>query len=214
MNRRRFLKWCLGIGITTAASGAIIYSLLETAGESSTLMLPPGQYEVNYLPVLSVGPTPEFNEATWTLEAYGLVKNGFTLSYPDFLKLPTVVSVSEFDCVSGWTKLGNKWEGVRFSTIMDLAQVTDAAQYATIECENNYTTQLPLADLTKDDVLLAYRLNDQELSPEHGRPLRLVVPGKYGWKSEVGKKNKIHRHTRTGILGIERIQLHRQCRYG
>jgi len=173
----------LGIGITAAASGAIINNLLNTAKQSVTKMLPPGQYEVNTLTVLNEGPIPSSDKATWTLEVYGLVDKELTLNFDKFREIPTVMSVSDFHCVTGWSKLGNKWEGVRFIDIMNMVGAQTAAIYATIECENDFTTQLMVADLSKDDVLLAYRLDDSELSAEHGGPLRLVIPEKYGYKS-------------------------------
>jgi DMSO/TMAO reductase YedYZ molybdopterin-dependent catalytic subunit len=181
VSRRRFLKWLAGAGVAVAAAGAVI--LLRIPGKSSNQQLPPGQHEVDSLIELEVGPVPQFDENTWTLQVYGLVTKELTLSYSEFLKIQTVVSTSDFNCVTGWDKLNNKWEGVQFSTIMAMAGVTDAAKYATFECENNYNTQMSLQDLSESDVLLAYRLDDKPLAPNHGAPLRLVIPEKYGYKN-------------------------------
>jgi DMSO/TMAO reductase YedYZ molybdopterin-dependent catalytic subunit len=94
-----------------------------------------------------------------------------------------VIRTADFHCVTGWTKFENKWEGVSFNYIVELAQLKSSARYATIESLRGYTTSLPVIELSSDDVLLAYRLDDRELPREHGGPLRLVVPQKYGYKS-------------------------------
>jgi len=111
------------------------------------------------------------------------VENPVSLSYEEFLKLPKVVSVSDFHCVTGWSRLDNRWEGVLFKTVCDLVRPLRDAKYVTVVAEGNYTTSLPLGDLLDDRVLLAYRLGDKPLEPKHGGPLRLVVPKKYAYKS-------------------------------
>ncbi len=148
-----------------------------------TGILPPGQYEVGKLRMLHVGAIPPFDENSWTLEVYGLVKKPLILSYAEIKELTRVISISDFHCVTGWSKFQNKWEGVQFNTIMQQAKPFENARFATIECEGSYTTSLPLEELVMEDVVLAYRLDDRELPPEHGGPLRIVVPHKYGYKS-------------------------------
>jgi len=145
--------------------------------------LPPGQYRVDELPVLHLGFVPVFNQASWRFEAYGLVEKALELSWGDFLSLPRHTSISDFHCVEGWSRLDNKWEGVSFRTIVEIVKPKAEARFCTIECEGDYTTSLPMEDLIDEDVLFAYRLDGKELSPEHGGPLRLVVPKKYAYKS-------------------------------
>ena len=146
-------------------------------------MLPPGQYEVGRLRPLHVGGVPGFDEASWTLEVDGLVENPVSMGYGEVRRLPGVVSVSDFHCVTGWTKFGNRWEGVGFRTIMAMVKPLETAGYVLIRCEQGYTTSLPLGDLDREDVLLAYGLDGGDLPGQFGGPLRLVVPRLYFWKS-------------------------------
>lgn len=185
-NRRRFLKVLVGAGAALAISGTSIYYFMKNEEKKVTNNLPPGQYETNELSVLTEGYVPKFDEKTWVFEVYGLVENHLTFNYEQFRSLPKTQSVSNFHCVTGWSKLGNIWEGVQFGTIRKMAVPLSNAKFATIECEYNgvnYTTSLPIEDLSRDDVLFAYRLDGKELAPEHGGPLRIVVPEKYGYKS-------------------------------
>ena len=145
--------------------------------------IPPNQRVTSKFPVLHVGRVPKFDPKTWDFTVEGLVENPLRLTYEEFLKLPKIESVSDFHCVTGWSRLDNRWEGVTFNTIRDLVKPLKEAKYVTVVAEGNYTTSLPLEDLVEDDVLLAYRFDDKPLKPEHGGPLRIVVPKKYAYKS-------------------------------
>lgn len=145
--------------------------------------LPPGQYLVKNFPVLHLGPVPPFDPGTWDLRVEGEVGNPLRLSRAELLALPRVARKSDFHCVTGWTRLDNAWEGVFFRTVADLARPRPGASSVTIEAEAGYLTSLPLEDLLREDVLLAYRLDGKDLAPEHGWPLRLVVPHKYSYKA-------------------------------
>ncbi|HLE02916.1 MAG TPA: sulfite oxidase-like oxidoreductase [Dehalococcoidia bacterium] len=145
--------------------------------------LPPGQHLVRDLPVLHLGSVPRFDPRTWDLRVEGEVEEPLRFSWAEFLALPRVVRKSDVHCVTGWTRLDNDWEGVLFQTLADLARPRPEARFVTIEAEAGYFTSLPLDDLLREDVLLAYRLDGKDLAPEHGWPLRLVVPHKYIYKS-------------------------------
>ena len=145
--------------------------------------LPPGQQAVDDLPTLHVGPVPAFDAATWDLRFEGEVRNPQRLAYGQVRALPSLIAVSDFHCVEGWSRLDCAWEGVRFSDLCDLVSPTERARFVTVGCENEYTTSLPLEDMLHPDVLLAWGLDGAELPPEQGFPLRLVVPHKYAYKS-------------------------------
>jgi DMSO/TMAO reductase YedYZ molybdopterin-dependent catalytic subunit len=147
------------------------------------LRIPPNQRVTSKFPVLHEGSIPKFDPKTWDFVVEGLVKNPVRLTYEEFLKLPKAVNISDFHCVTGWSKLDNKWEGVSFKTISDLVKPLKKAKYVTVVAEGDYTTSLPLEDLLDDNVLVAYRLDDKPLETKHGGPLRLVVPKKYAYKS-------------------------------
>jgi len=145
--------------------------------------IPPNQRVVSKFPVLHVGFVPKFDPKTWDFMVEGLVENPLRLTFKEFLNLPKVLSESDFHCVTGWSRLDNKWEGVAFKTISDIARPLKEAKYVTVVAEGNYTTSFPLEILLDNDVLLAYGLDGKPLEPEHGGPLRLVVPKKYAYKS-------------------------------
>jgi len=145
--------------------------------------LPPGQTLTTKFPVLHVGTPPTFDPQQWTLRLTGEVEHPLTLTWQRVLALPSLTSVSDFHCVTSWSRLDNRWEGVAFRTIVELTQPTSDARYVIGEDDWGYTANLPLEVLMDNDVLLAYKHDGHELAAVHGGPLRLVVPKRYGWKS-------------------------------
>lgn len=162
-------------------------SLVNT--DSKRESLPPGQKPIEHLmrwgknhPTID-GPVPQIDLSKWNLTIDGEVKRPIRLSWDNLLKLPRVESISDFHCVEGWSVLDLKWEGVRFKHIMIMVQPKETAKFVSFECADGYTTSLSLEELLGDDILLAYRLNGKYLEEGLGAPLRLVVPGKYAYKS-------------------------------
>jgi DMSO/TMAO reductase YedYZ molybdopterin-dependent catalytic subunit len=145
--------------------------------------LPPGQRETKGTPLRQVGSIPKSNLNTWHLEVYGEVEKPTTFRFEELKTEPSVVSVSDFHCVEGWSILNNKWEGIPFKAIAEIVKPKGNAIYVTFECDDDYTTSIPLSELLEDNVLLAYKLNDKPLPPERGGPLRLIIPSKYAYKS-------------------------------
>jgi DMSO/TMAO reductase YedYZ molybdopterin-dependent catalytic subunit len=145
--------------------------------------LPPHQRKTTDFPVLHIGRVPEFDREKWDFIVKGLVENPIRLTYDEFLALERTQDISDFHCVTGWSRFDNKWEGVRFSVVAKLAKPRSNARFATIECDGGYTTSLPLDEFMEPDVLFAYNFDGKRLEPIHGGPLRLVVPKKYAYKS-------------------------------
>ena len=144
---------------------------------------PPGQYVTEKFPVLTFGPTPKIDLDTWRFRMFGLVEDEVVLDWKQFTSLDKATVDAEFHCVTQWSRLENTWEGVLFTEVMKLVRPRPEAKFAMAHCYGGYTANLALEALTDDDVLFAYRHDGDPLAPEHGGPLRLVVPKRYGWKS-------------------------------
>lgn len=126
---------------------------------------------------------PKIDLKTWTLTIEGEVEKTLKLAWDEIVKLPSTESVSDFHCVEGWSVLDCKWQGIGFRAILDLVKPKQSAKSVTFECADGYTTSLTLKELSSDNVLLAYKLNSEQLEEGYGFPLRLVVPDKYAYKS-------------------------------
>ena len=145
--------------------------------------LPAGQYLTTKWPVLHAGTVPEVDLDTWTFTIKGLLDKDLTLTWADFMRLPKATYRCDIHCVTTWSRFDNEWEGVPFGAVMDLAPVDPQARYVTAFAEQGYSTNIPLEELTKPGVMFAYRHDGMALTPEHGYPLRLLVPQLYFWKS-------------------------------
>ena len=144
---------------------------------------PPGQFVTERFPVLTFGPTPRINLDDWQFKIFGLVDEEVTLDWQQFNDLPQVTLDAEFHCVTQWSKLENTWEGILFTDVMKLITPKPEAKYVMAHCYGGYTTNVALDVLVDDDVLFAHSHDGAPLTPEHGGPMRLVVPKRYGWKS-------------------------------
>ena len=145
--------------------------------------LPPGQSLTLKWPVLHYGSIPRFDSASWGFRIWGLVDEPVNLTWDAFNRLPKTATHSDFHCVTRWSRFDNDWRGVGFREILKLANAKSEAKYVLVHAEQGFTANVPLADLDRPDVLLATHHDGQPLSPEHGYPLRLVVPHLYAWKS-------------------------------
>ena len=151
--------------------------------------LPVGQHKVKNWPVLDLGVQPAIATSDWALEVTGLVDNPLTLTWNQFQALPQVDDVSDFHCVTTWSRFDNHWRGVRFSTIAELAIPHADARF--VLCTGYdvapgssipYTVNVPLARALDADVLLVHTWEGQPLAREHGGPCRMITPKLYAWK--------------------------------
>ena len=133
--------------------------------------------------MLTYGAVPRIDLSTWTLRCFGLVEAETSWSWKEFLELPRVETVSDIHCVTHWSRLDNRWEGVAIREVLRRCRPRANASAATIHSEGGYTTNLLLGDLDDESVLLATKHDGRDLEPEHGGPCRLVVPKLYFWKS-------------------------------
>jgi DMSO/TMAO reductase YedYZ molybdopterin-dependent catalytic subunit len=105
------------------------------------------------------------------------------LNWQQFSRLETVKRVTDFHCVTGWTRLDLHWEGVHIKDLLDAVQLKKSARFITFKSADGYTTSLPISECTGEDDLLAFKLDGQFLDNSKGGPVRVVIPAKYGYKS-------------------------------
>lgn len=145
--------------------------------------LPPGQSLTLKWPVLHYGSVPRFDPERWDFRVYGAVDAPVRWTWSEFNALPKVKRHSDFHCVTRWSRFDNDWEGVAFREVLERVKLKAGARYVLVHAEQGFTANVPLADLDREEVLLATHHDGQPLSPEHGYPLRLIVPHLYAWKS-------------------------------
>jgi DMSO/TMAO reductase YedYZ molybdopterin-dependent catalytic subunit len=145
--------------------------------------LPPGQYLTDKWPVLHAGSVPQTDLATWDFKVWGQVEQELTLSWDEFDALPKSGNVQDIHCVTRWSRFDTSFHGVHWRELAELVEPRPTANFVIAHCEQGYTANVPLSFLEDDKALLATEADGEPLAPEHGWPLRLVIPGKYFWKS-------------------------------
>src|ERR1700754_214493 len=146
--------------------------------------LPPGQSRTKKWPVLDAHGTPDVDLTTWSFAVEGLVEKPLQWSLDEFLQLPAVKVYADFHCVTRWSRLDNLWGGVSTRTIAEMAGVRTDAKFVVAEGEDyGWTTNLPVEYFLAEDSLFAWSNDGQPIPPEHGGPVRLIVPQLYAWKS-------------------------------
>jgi DMSO/TMAO reductase YedYZ molybdopterin-dependent catalytic subunit len=145
--------------------------------------VPPGQHLTPGWPVLHVGSVRPVEPSSWRLTVTGHVERRTVLGYDELRELAPVASRSDFHCVTGWSRLDNSWEGVRVRDVLAAAAPRATATHVVVSGAPAYSANVSLADISGDDVLLAWAHDGRRLDHQHGGPVRLVVPHLYGWKS-------------------------------
>ena len=145
--------------------------------------MPPGQFVTDKFPVLTFGDTPQIDLEKWRLRIFGLVETEVELTWKEFEDIPKTVVEAPFHCVTQWSRLGNTWEGLPFTELASLVKPKPEANFVMVHCYGDYSANLPLYVLMDGLSLLAHKHDGTLLTPQHGWPLRLVVPQRYGWKS-------------------------------
>jgi len=145
--------------------------------------LPPGQSLTLKWPVLHEGSVPEFDPANWDFEIAGLVEKPLRRTWAEFTRLPMREVQADMHCVTRWSRFDVRWEGIPFTEVAKLAHFKPEAKFVMVHAEQGYTANVPLEDLLRPTTLFALKHNGAPLPPEHGYPVRLVVPHLYAWKS-------------------------------
>jgi DMSO/TMAO reductase YedYZ molybdopterin-dependent catalytic subunit len=159
------------------------FDLRRPDREPSGDRVPPNQRATEGWPVLTYGSAPRVDLKDWRFAVAGEVEEELSFTWEEFNALPQTALTSDVHCVTGWSKLDNDWRGVAFGELMRRIRPRPHARHVMAHSYGGYTTNIPLDDLLQDGVLLAHTHNGKPLPPEHGGPLRLVVPHLYFWKS-------------------------------
>jgi DMSO/TMAO reductase YedYZ molybdopterin-dependent catalytic subunit len=145
--------------------------------------LPPGQYLTEKWPVLHAGDVPDIDLATWTLSIRGEVEEPVTLSYDELRALPATEVTTDIHCVTRWSRFDAGFKGVHWRELAKLCRPKPTANFAIAHAEHGFTANVPLTALEDEHALVVYEADGEPLTPEHGWPVRLVIPTKYFWKS-------------------------------
>jgi DMSO/TMAO reductase YedYZ molybdopterin-dependent catalytic subunit len=145
--------------------------------------LPPGQYLTEKWPVLHAGTVPRTDLATWDFRVFGEFDEPLTLTWDEFKALPSTEITMDIHCVTRWSRFDTSFRGVHWRELARLVKPKPGARYVVAHAEQEFTANVPLTAIEDDQALLAYEADGEPLTPEHGWPLRLVVPHRYFWKS-------------------------------
>lgn len=170
------------MGITSKILGERGRKQAADAGMDAS-RVPPGQYLTSKFPVLTYGRVPKADLSSWSLSIDGEVEHPFTVSWDEFLALEQVTQVVDIHCVTRWSKLDTTWTGVPIRTLLDRAGVKPTGTHVMAHSDGGYTTNMPMSVLDDTDVMVAHSYGGEPLEPDHGYPVRLLVPKRYFWKS-------------------------------
>ncbi len=135
------------------------------------------------MPQMTVGGVPRVDTASWRLSVFGEVERPLELGWEEYVALATDEVAADFHCVTQWTRLDVGWSGAQAMRVIGLARPTARARFAMVRCYDGYETNLDVGALAAEDTLFAHRMDGAALSPQHGGPVRLAAPSRYGWKS-------------------------------
>jgi len=153
----------------------------KTASHSERL--PPGQRLTKDFPVLDLGIQPNLTQAEWSLTVAGQVAKPLKWDWKGFMALPQQTFVNDIHCVTTWSRYDNTWQGVPMRALLKEAGVMPTTKFLMLRSFDGYSTNVPMADVDRDDVFLGHTWNGAPLAREHGGPVRMVIPHLYFWKS-------------------------------
>ena len=156
-----------------------VTDIYEEFGDSR---LPPGQRETDDFPVLSKSGTPSWKPETWSFDVWGAVETERTFDFEEFRDLPATTQRQDFHCVTGWSTFDREFTGVPFPTLAAAAGVRDDATHVLFHALDGYTTDLPLSACMREETMLVWGFDGEELPADHGGPLRVVTPHRYAYK--------------------------------
>lgn len=158
-------------------------ALTGTAADPNKVRLPPGQRLTKDFPVLDLGVQPNVSQNDWSLSVAGQVAHPLKWDWKTFMAQPQVTLKNDIHCVTTWSRYDNTWVGVPMRVLLEQVRPFETAKFVMLKSYDGYATNVPLADIDRDDVLLAHTWNGAPLAREHGGPMRPVIPHLYFWKS-------------------------------
>lgn len=145
--------------------------------------LPPGQYLTEKWPVLHAGHVPSIDPASWTLRIWGEVENPVELTLAQLQALPVTEVVRDIHCVTRWSRFDMPYRGVHWKDLAALVRPTADARFAISHADQGFSANTPIEALEDEGSLIAWEADGAPLTPDHGAPVRLMIPQKYFWKS-------------------------------
>ncbi|MSP78459.1 MAG: sulfite oxidase-like oxidoreductase [Dehalococcoidia bacterium] len=145
--------------------------------------VPPGQFLTEKFPVLTYGSTPKIDLRTWRFRLFGLVDEERELTWQQMMALTKVMLTADFHCVTQWSRFDNAWEGIAAKDLVAMMHPKPEATHVMVHCYGGYTTNLPIEVLREEESIFTYKHDGKDLPPDHGGPMRLIIPKLYGWKS-------------------------------
>ncbi len=189
LTRREFLAAAsgtvVGIGLPgtfVKLSDAAQAELAQELRPDGRTRVPPGQHVIQKIADMG-GEPGTATRADWRLTIHGEVKRPLTLSFPELMQLEQIDLICDVHCVTGWTLLDSQWRGVRLGTVMEMVHPRPTAGFLIFEAAAGYTTNVPISDMSRDNVILAHTLFGSPLPRPHGAPVRMVNPDRYFYKS-------------------------------
>lgn len=189
MSRRRVLGGLSAGGVVAALGGLGVVACdrrTEAARkekrDDGRSRLPPGQYLIDRIRPMG-GEEGDGTARSFRLEVHGLVERPTELDFAALLALPQIDQVCDVHCVTKWSVLGAKWTGVKLTEIASLVGVLPRARHVIFEAAFGYTSNVPIDEALRPNVILAHRYEGEPLPLPHGAPVRAVVPDLYFWKS-------------------------------
>jgi DMSO/TMAO reductase YedYZ molybdopterin-dependent catalytic subunit len=182
MNRRAFIQSVLLTGASATLAGGAGFAQTQSARQRAGWIIPTNKPDRFGLKVMAFNPIPAPDPKTWELTIGGAGERPLRLNIADLERLPRVAQSSRLKCVQCWSGRVN-WEGFRCQDLLRLTGAKPDLLWVRIDCADKYYDFVKLEDLLHPRTLFAVGMNGEALTPEHGAPLRLVIPGKYGYKS-------------------------------
>jgi len=135
------------------------------------------------LPVRHDGAVPRVELANWRLKIWGQVVEEREWTWPEFERLARTERVADLNCSDGWSLIGRRWSGVPTRELLSRIQLKSEAAFVMVHGLGGYCANMSLYGFAAPDAMLAHACDGRQLTPEHGWPLRLVLPGQSASKA-------------------------------